>query len=62
MFQKGGSGEPVSDATKIAGKVPSVCWINNEEIIEESQWELGGYLDVTFYYYFSLNSLVSHEK
>lgn len=39
--------ERASDATKMSGKGPSVCWINKEEIIEEFQWELGGDLDAT---------------
>lgn len=44
-------------------QVKSQCLlVKNEEIIEEFQWELGGYLDVTFHYYFSPSSLVSHKK
>lgn len=44
-------------------QVKSQCLlVKNEEIIEEFQWELGGYLDVTFHYYFSLSSLVSRKK
>lgn len=41
MFPKGGSGETQSDSTKMPDKVSGVSWINNEEIIEEFQWELG---------------------
>jgi len=45
-ISKGRKWETASDATEMPGKVPSVCWINNEEIIKEFRWELG-YINVT---------------